>query len=369
MLSSSGTQEEFNWLVDFVALLFEHGFADRKAARVLREEWSGDVFGRWHASASGVPCTPPDNNALESFQNTVRTLLGGKPEHLAVLLPGRFSNLLQKELPERREKAQALSLLRVPWFIDSSSRESAMELIRALNRGVTTVVWTSELEFAVRAGDPSAACDITPEDIQRRREALRGEAAVPTVREEDFEGISSQERVNKTEQLVEEYATRHRAVHFVSISNKAMRGAPNGIEGYTCECKAWFDHGQCKHALAVAHIQGKVDLFGGSSKGDGDHGGRPNDRRPARVKQPHDSDQEGRAGERKRERPEDNDDWRQEDRKAKRPSRTYKQLLDDGTPLVPRESKSKTRATRPKEADRGRAKQRKNKGKSKKKGN
>lgn len=348
LLLASCTREEFNSLVHSVAFLFREGFEDKKAADVLEKQWTGALFGTWYAGATGIPCAPPDNNALESFQRDVGRLLGERPEPLPVLLPRRFRHLLQKEVHERRDKTSS-SLLRVPWFFDAHAKAAAEDIIRLWEAGVKAIIQVQEFEYAVRAGHLSQSQgDITPGEIEERKRVLDGEGAEIGAREWHFRGLPLQARIDKVDELVKSYCTRARAIHLVTHTREVMFGAPKGIDGWRCDCKGWWDAGQCKHVLAVAHVRGEVDLLSAELSASG----RPQERRPARVKQP--------ADPRKRPRENNNEGHEWCNRVAKRTALSTHQLLE-GTPVVARDSRAKNRQQRPREAERGRAKQRKSK--------
>lgn len=192
----------------------------------------------------------------------------------------------------------------------------------------------------------------------------------------DLEGLSFEECIKKVDEKVKSYCSQTRGIRLVSFSPDAKFGSPLGIDGLTCDCKAWYDNAQCKHVLAVAHFYGAVDLSGAErDKNNSDVGGRPHHRRPARVKQLHHSQRTTPARSPQRY---GNMEKRQREEEAvigeskvqrTANSQSTQELLTYGTPVYPRDSKLKSRVNRPKEAERGRAKQRKNKGKGSKKGN
>lgn len=82
-------------------------------------------------SASGVACSPPDNNCLESYQRIVGKCLGGRPQRLSALLPRYFERSAQREVPARRDTS-SFSETRVPWFVDAQSLSAGgdQELLR-----------------------------------------------------------------------------------------------------------------------------------------------------------------------------------------------------------------------------------------------
>lgn len=339
LLEQSGSQAEFHCLLPTVVSFLRLGFRDDRAALVLEGEWGHHMFNTWYVSASGVACSPPDNNCLESYQRIVSKCLGGRSQPLSALLPRYFERLVQREVPARRDTS-LLSETRVPWFADAQSLRGAQELIRTHAAGTISVLQLAtgpeRTEYAVSSGDSLTQEPITEHAVERRRRCLHGDNDAELPKTNDLVDYLPEEGIEEVRRRIDTYERHARAVHIVSSC--ASMGGPTGIDGWSCDCKAWWDNGQCKHILAVASVHGELHLW----QEDGLSGGRPQERRPAKVQQP----RQGQA-------------LRPKDLSLDPPELNEA----NSVPVVGRASREKARNTRPKERDRGRAKQRKKKGK------
>lgn len=366
LLEQCASQNEFDALLPAVSSVFRHYFADDKAARILEREWGSGAFRNWHICASGVPLVPPDNNALESYQRILTRCLGHKPQPMSALLPSCFRRVMQREVSQRRDSGE-VSEKRIPWFLDASSLAGAKEIVNAYEAGITNILPVDDgKEVAICAGEKTSEA-LSHELIRSKRAALEGRipACATQVLAEDG-GSRGPERA---QEFVKSYVNTARAVHLVSFHSGW--GAPAAIDGMRCTCKGWWDHGQCRHILAIAHVQGRFSLHQTDA-----HGlrGRTQERRPAKVKQPSYGQVSGsRKGHQANKRAVSTRELEEVDVESLAAAQTLaqegcSQQAGNNTGALPVVSRAsdRRRTTRPKESERGRGKQR---GKKSKKGN
>lgn len=349
MLEESASQAEFDICLDLAVSFLRHGFLDEKAANVLAGEWNGAWYSRWHVSATGIPSCPPDNNTVESMQNSLRRAIGTRPQPTTFVLPHGIQKLCERERSDRRDNG-SLREDRLPWFWNANSFSGAKSLIEEHKSSKQCVICLSSepgnIEYAVRSRDGSHS--IGENDVNCRKDALVGNVAVDEykLQEEECEGLDLEHRVAMVQSRLEMFKSRYRSVHIVQMAQPY--GAITGIDGWRCECKAYWDDAQCRHVLVAAHMEGEIDL---QKRRCNAGSGRRLQRRPSRLVQP----EQGNAT--------------TTQQRGKQPSKLGHGDGDNAVPVVSKACKSKTRNTRPTDYLRGRGKQKTGKGKQTKKKN
>jgi len=357
ILEQCGSQAEFDAFIGVASSLIRHGFGDIRAAENLEKEWNGDEYSRWHITSSGTPACPPENNALESVQRVVKRAIGQKAKPIELVLPDGLQSMLERERTERRDEG-AVREDRVPWFWQAGSVGGAKALLEAHESGTVTVLCLDptpgQVEYAVSAGTAPFK-HATEEKARRRHQALAGRVTADqyALARNSCNGLNMDDRASVVGECLQRFQADLRAVHIVTMA--PVYGAISGVDGWACDCKGYWDNAQCKHLLAVAHMEGEIDLFQRAAK---NTSGRRLDRRPSRVVAP----QQGKATKATKQRGK----RKQDEEEHGADDANYE---EDEEALIVRSASAKTRRTRPAEYARGRAKQRKGKGKSTKKKN
>lgn len=156
---------------------------------------------------------------------------------------------MQREKSSRRDD-RPVSEARIPWYWDAHSRRAAVELIQAQEDGIVNVLLlrrdTAATEYAVRAhGTTSSVATI---EAENRQKAKAGQVHPFTTHIRQYGSFeNAREGVSRVEAALREYNKHTRSVHLVHSC--ASSGAVTGVDGWQCDCKAWWDTGQCKPML------------------------------------------------------------------------------------------------------------------------
>jgi len=350
-LSQCGSEKEFDALAPIAETLWRDAFGDVKAANNLRKEWMQEPFKHWYAGASACPGVPPDTNVVESYNRSLHDVLGRKPRKLRFLISVGIPLILGMEAPERRDFTKS-SIGRVPWFYDRNAKQHAAKLIKQHESGTSVIrditnlsTSTSSPLYAVRPGGYHSA-EVSEEECEARLAALDGHLRTELPQSGHFAGQELDEASAQAGLWIREITRSIRGVHIVQRGNLLESGVA-GPDRWRCDCTAFFDTGQCAHVLAVAHLEGLVDVLSAGvdvRRTGGRHAGK----RMARVPQP----AHGTASKRQRK--------KQADAKSGVCIGENEEGASAENPVAGKSSQ-KSRNTRPRDAERGRRDEKGNK--------